>query len=148
MRRPPHPPQEPIMGRRMGRDIAWIGLLMGVVSLAMGYWVWRTGDSADSHWRTIVFTVLTLSQMGNAMAVRSERESLFQLGLFSNPALLASVALTFILQTLVVYWPPLQKIFKTAALSGPELLTCLALSSIVFSAIEFQKFFQRHNKAA
>lgn len=139
MERPPHPPQEPIMERRMGIDIAWVGLLMGVVSLAMGYLYWSGGESSDAHWRTIVFTVLTLSQMGNALAVRSDRESLFQLGLFSNPALLGSVALTFGLQLAVIYWPPLQSIFKTAALSGLELITCLALSTIIFWAVEIQK---------
>jgi len=116
---------------------------MGIVSLAMGYWVSSTGDTTESHWRTIIFTVLTLSQMGNAMAIRSERESLFQLGIFSNPALLASVALTFGLQAAVIYWPPLQVIFKTTALSGVEILICLALSTIVFWAIELRKLIQK-----
>ncbi|HSG71928.1 MAG TPA: HAD-IC family P-type ATPase, partial [Planctomycetaceae bacterium] len=140
MTRPPHPPAEAILGRRMGIDIAWIGLLMGVVSLLMGYLEWSAGDSSEAHWRTVIFTVLTLSQMGNALAIRSEHESLFQLGIFSNPAMLASIALTFGLQLAVIYWPPLQSIFKTAPLSGIELLSCLALSTLVFWAVEVQKF--------
>ena len=48
MRRPPYPPKEHIFDRSMVRDIAWIGLLMGVVSLALGYWslvVWFVGRS-------------------------------------------------------------------------------------------------------
>ncbi|MCH5374015.1 MAG: cation-translocating P-type ATPase, partial [Planctomycetes bacterium] len=139
MQRPPHPPQEPIMGRSMGIAIAWIGLMMGIVSLALGFVDWSTGSSTEAHWRTIVFTILTLSQMGNALAVRSDRESLFQLGIFSNLALLGSVALTFVLQLAVIYWPPLQKIFKTASLSAMDLLVCLALSTLVFWAVEIQK---------
>lgn len=143
MRRPPHPPREHILGRGMGRDIAWIGLLMGLVSLAMGYWWWAFRSAPEAHWRTIVFTVLTLSQMGNALAIRSARDSLFRIGIFSNRVLISSVALTFGLQLGVIYWPPLQAIFKTTALTGVELLSCIALSTIVFWAVEAQKFLLR-----
>ena len=149
MQRPPNPPDQPILGRAMGWDIAWIGLLMGIVSLVLGYWVWSNGNETDlemSRMRTLVFTVLTLSQMGNALAVRSDRETLFQLGVFSNPVLLGSVALTFGLQMAVVYWPPLQEIFKTTSLSGMELVMCLALSTVVFWAIELQKLLRRSQR--
>lgn len=142
MRRPPYPPKEHIFGRGMGRDIAWIGLLMGVVSLSMGYWSWAYGASSESHWRTIVFTVLTLAQMGNALATRSSRDSLFQIGVFSNIALIGAVVLTFVLQMAVVYWPPLQAIFKTTALTSGEMMLCIALSTIVFWAVEAAKWFR------
>lgn len=143
MRRPPVSPGEHFFGRGMGRDIAWIGLLMGVVSLAMGYWHWAYGSAAEAHWRTIVFTVLTLAQMGNAMAIRSARDSLFRIGIFSNRAMVGSVALTFCLQLAVIYWPPLQTIFKTTALSVGELVACIALSTSVFWAVEAQKVLLR-----
>ena len=44
---------------------------------------------AMPHWQTMVFTVLTLSQMGNVLAIRSEHDSLFRQGLFTNLPLLA-----------------------------------------------------------
>ncbi|MBT4865035.1 MAG: cation-translocating P-type ATPase [Planctomycetaceae bacterium] len=143
MKRAPYPAGEHIMGRGMWRDIAWVGLLMGAVSLAMGYWFWDAGTTGERHWRTMVFTVLTLSQMGNALAVRSARDSLFQIGLLSNKAMLGSVLLTFTLQLAVIYLPPLQAVFKTTALSMGELLSCLLLSTIVFWAIEAKKFLWR-----
>ena len=40
----------------------------------------------------MTFTVLALSQLGHVLAVRSERESLFQQGLFSNRPLAPVVA--------------------------------------------------------
>ena len=143
MRRPPYPPEQHIFDRSMVRDIAWIGLLMGVVSLSLGYWSWVSGSSVDTHWRTIVFTVLTLTQMGNALAIRSSHDSLFRIGVFSNRALVGAVALTFGLQMAVVYWPPLQSIFKTTELTAVELVSCIALSTIVFWAIEAQKWLSR-----
>ncbi|MCA9220828.1 MAG: cation-translocating P-type ATPase, partial [Planctomycetales bacterium] len=84
MNRPPHPPREHIFDRRMAVDIVWIGLLMGVVSLAMGYFQWQTDAESTRQWRTLVFTVLTLSQMGNALAIRTSTDSLFRVGLLSN----------------------------------------------------------------
>jgi len=143
MQRSPYPPDESVMGRGMWRDIAWVGLLMGVVSLALGYWFWASATSDERHWRTIVFTVLTMSQMGNSLAVRSARDSLFQIGLLSNKAMLGSVLLTFSLQLAVIYLPPLQAVFKTAPLSFGELLLCLLLSTVVFWAVEAKKMLQR-----
>jgi Ca2+-transporting ATPase len=80
---------------------------MGLVSLEVGWWAW----SADKlYWQTMVFQTLTLSQMGNALAIRSGRDSLFKIGLFSNKALLGAVLLTFILQMAVVYLPFVQEL--------------------------------------
>ena len=147
MQRDPYPPEQHIFGAGMGRDIAWIGLLMGVVSLALGYAYWARGAEA-THWRTLVFTVLTLAQMGNALAIRSSRDSLFSIGIFSNLALLGSVLLTFVLQLAVIYWAPLQSIFKTSSLSLVELLACIAISSVVFWAVELQKLVCRRRSPA
>jgi Ca2+-transporting ATPase len=114
MRRPPHHSQDNIIGGGMLRHIFWLGLLMGLVSLGVGWWAW----SADkSYWQTMVFTTLTLSQMGNALAIRSGRDSIFKIGLFSNKPLLGAVLLTFILQLAVVYLPFMQELFKNRSAS-------------------------------
>jgi Ca2+-transporting ATPase len=139
MSRPPYHPQESIFGRGLGRHVAWVGLLMGLVSLGMGYLTWRAGWES---WQTMVFTTLTLSQMGNALAVRS-RESLFKVGLLSNKALLGAVLLTFVLQLAVIYVPFLQNLFKTTALSAGELLLSLVLSTVVFWGVELEKWLLR-----
>jgi Ca2+-transporting ATPase len=117
---------------------------MGLVSLAMGYWTWRTGWE---HWQTMLFTTLTLSQMGHALAVRSQ-ESLFTVGLLSNRALLGAVGLTFGLQLAVVYVPFLQSLFKTQALSVGELLLSLVLSTVVFWGVELEKWLMRRGRNA
>jgi Ca2+-transporting ATPase len=142
MERPPRPPRESIFAQGMWQDIMWIGLLMGGVALVTQAWAYRTGHA---HWQTMVFTVLTLSQMGNVLALRSERASFFQLGPWSNLPLLGAVALTFALQMATIYIPALNPIFKTEPLDLDELLLCLALSSIVFIAVEIEKWFIRQS---
>ena len=73
------------------------------------------------------------------MAIRSERVALWRQGILSNTPLLGAVLLTFVLQLAVIYLPPLNPIFDTAPLTLAELLACLALSSVVFFAIEAGK---------
>jgi P-type Ca2+ transporter type 2C len=136
MRRPPRPPKESIFAHGMWQHILWVGLLMGGVSLLTQAWAIHTGSA---HWQSMVFTVLTLSQLGHVLAIRSERESLFTQGVLSNPALISALLLTFVLQMAVLYLPWLNPIFKTAPLSSGELVACLALSSVVFFGVEIEK---------
>jgi Ca2+-transporting ATPase len=140
MSRPPRPPGESIFARGMGRQIFWVGMLMGLLSLGMGYELWHL---RDPMWQTMVFTTLTLSQMANVMAVRSERLSLFQIGLLSNKPLLGAVTLTVVLQLALIYVPFLQAIFKTAALPLPNLILTGAISSVIFLAVELEKWIVR-----
>jgi Ca2+-transporting ATPase len=140
MNRPPRPPQENIFSHGMWQHILCFGLLMAGVSLSIQAWAIHTGSP---HWQTMVFTVLTLSQMGHALAIRSDRESLFRIGLLSNRPLLGAVILTFALQMAVIYVPWLNPIFKTAPLPATELVVCLAAASIMFIAVEGHKWFLR-----
>jgi Ca2+-transporting ATPase len=140
MEKPPRHPQESIFAHGLGYHLFWVGLLMGSVSIFSEAWFI---DDEGSHWQTMVFTVLSLSQMGHVLAIRSDRESLFSLGLFSNKPLLAAVVLTFVLQMATIYVPVLHPIFKTAPLTGGELFIALLLSSVVFFAVEIEKWWFR-----
>lgn len=142
MKRPPRHPQESIFAHGLGISIVWVGLLMGGVTLFTQAWAITTGHS---HWQTMAFTVLCLSQMGNILAIRSEKESLFSLGIFSNRPLIGAVILTFALQMATIYVPFLQPIFKTEALTFGELTFTLAISPVVFIAVEIEKYFKRRS---
>jgi len=137
MNRPPYPPQESIFARGMWQYMLWVGGLMGFITAAIQFFGYRAGNPA---WQTMVFTTLCLSQMGNALAIRSDKYSLFSIGVFSNPALISAVLLTFGLQLAVVYVPFLQTIFQTVALSPLELAICLGASTLVFWAVEAVKW--------
>jgi Ca2+-transporting ATPase len=137
MLRKPRDPDESIFADGMGWQILFGGLLMGAVCLGLQYWCKVNGIQ---HWQTMVFTVLCMSQMGYALAVRSEREFLFRQGFLSNIALSGAVLLTFLLQLALIYVPFLQKIFLTYPLTLQELLLCIALSSVVFHAAELGKW--------
>jgi Ca2+-transporting ATPase len=140
MKRPPRLPQESLFAQGLGAHAVWVGLLMAGVVLTLQAWAFHSGDS---HWQTMVFTTLCFLQLGHVMAIRSERESLFTQGIFTNKPLLLSVGATFLLQLATIYVPALNPIFKTEPLTAAELLIVLLLSTIVFIAVELEKLVRR-----
>lgn len=140
MNRPPYDPTEGILGHGMKWHILIVGLLMGLISLGFGYWYWNSGNAG---WQTMIFTTVTLSQMAHALAIRSERDSLFSIGLLSNKPMLGAVSLTLVLQMAIVYLPFLQELFNTVALPVEDLALSLLLSSVIFCVVEFEKLLRR-----
>ncbi len=152
MRRRPRQATDNIFGGGMGWHILWVGLLMCAVSLGAGGWdAGRNGGfgepEAIRHFRTLVFTIVTFLQLAHVLAIRSHQQSLFTLGLFSNPHLLGAVALTFFLQLAMIYAPFLQRVFQTVPLSAADLALCIAAGTTVFWAVELEKFFRRRQAA-
>jgi len=143
MRRPPYPPKESVFARGIGRDILWVGLVIGLLSLGVGYWYWVRDLPT---WQTMVFSTLTISEMGYVLAIRSQRDSLFSLGVFSNRLLIGAVLLTTLLQIGVVYVPFLQVIFETVPLTIPDLSICFAASVVLFALVELQKWMLRRRE--
>ncbi len=139
MRRPPFAPGESIFSRGIGRHILIIGAILALVSFGLGYCAYQWYGPAGP-WGTMVFMTLTLSQLGHAMAVRSNRESLFTTGITANPTMLWAVGVTLVLQLLVTYLPPLQTVLGTQSLTLAQLGMCLAASTIVFWAVEVEKW--------
>jgi Ca2+-transporting ATPase len=144
MKRPPRKPQESLFAHGLGIHAIWVGLLMGGVTLSLQAWAIHIGDA---HWQTMVFNVLCLTQLGHVMAIRSEKKSLFSQGIFTNKPLFLSVFATMVLQLGTVYIPFLNPIFKTQPLSAGELAIVLALSLIVFLAVEIEKLAKRSRKS-
>jgi len=147
MKRSPFKPTESVFSRGIGTKILWIGFIMGMVSLAVGYLAWvaegRSMDDGPLPWQTMVFTTLVLAQMGNALAIRSGRESLFTIGILSNRLMVFAVLTTFVLQLALIYVPFMQAIFHTVPLNATELAICLASSTVVFFSVEIYKWFYR-----
>ncbi len=140
MSRPPHPPGESIFARGVGRDILWTGPLLGLVALTLGFLWWEEGNP---RWQTLLFTTLTLSQISLSLALRSRRESVFRLGIASNPTLLLAVVLTVVLQMGVIYLPFAQGFFRTVPLTAGELGMALLVSTLVFWVVEGVKWLKR-----
>jgi len=137
MQRPPRRTDEGLFSEGTGYHIVWVGLLMAVVTLGTQAWAIQTNHE---NWQTMVFTVLSLAQLGHVVAIRSDHTFIYKKGLFSNPSLAIAVIGTFFIQLGVIYLPFANKIFKTAPLSLEDLLICIGIAAVIFHAVEIEKW--------
>lgn len=143
MDRSPRPPKQSVFAEGMVGHIFWVGLLIGGLSLgAMAI----TFHGGSPNWQSVVFTTLVFCQLAHAFAIRSERRSVWRIGLYSNPYLVWSLVAMATLQLTVVYLPLLQGIFHTSAMSGSELALSVAAAMVVFIAVEAEKVVRRRRR--
>jgi Ca2+-transporting ATPase len=140
MKRSPRPPNENIFVHGMWQHILWVGLLISGISLFSQAWAIHY---SEAHWQTMIFTVLTFSQLAHVIVIRSETESLLTIGFLKNRPLIGAISLTIALQLCLIYVPYLNEIFKTSPLDLTELLLCFLLSSVVILAVEIEKLLIR-----
>ena len=143
MSRPPRDPQESVFTRSLWQHCLWVGLLTGGVMLGTLAYAFGSGNP---RWQSMAFTVLALGKMGHVLAIRSERESLLAIGLLSNRPVLGAVLLTIGLQLTCLYIPGFNSVLGTASLTRAELASCVAVASIVFIAVEGEKWIRRRKR--
>jgi Ca2+-transporting ATPase len=140
MRRPPYSSTESIFGRGALQFIIAMGIVMSLIAIGVGYASWRAGWES---WQTLLFTTLIFSQLALALSVRSEENSLFKIGLFSNRSMVWAIVGTMVLQLAVIYVPFLQRIFNTQSLTWLELLIAGGFAALAWVIVEVQKAFLR-----
>jgi P-type Ca2+ transporter type 2C len=136
MQRKPRSPGQSILSDGLGFHVIWVGLLLAAITIGtQAYAIYNN----HTHWQTMVFTVLCLGQLTHVMAIRSETVSLFTQGIFSNRQLIITVVVTFCMQMAIIYLPFFNTMFKTKPLTLKELVFCIAISFVVFVAVEIEK---------
>ena len=93
----------------------------------------------------MAFATLTLCQLFHAFDVRSERHSLFHIGVFSNPAMNKAFLVGLAMQLSVLCLPPLQRIFQTVPLNPVEWAVVLVLAVTPVIICEVGKMLGRNN---
>jgi Ca2+-transporting ATPase len=140
MQRPPNAPDEGVFARSGWLQVIWVGALIGGLALALGAYYFFSGRP---EWQTVVFTFLAFVQVFQALGSRSNKDSLFKLGLLSNPILAASAALVIGLQLAVLYVPFLRGFFNVLPLNAWDLSIAVGAGVLVFAALEIEKRFHK-----
>ena len=142
--------QQPPRGRKEGfftKRVVFFGIGIGALIAIQGIALLLYGlKTSLVKAQTLVFCLITISEMFNAFNWRSDKVSLFKLGLFSNKPLILAVASTILLQILVVYMPFLQKPFHTTALNFIDWLWVISLGSTTFIFMEVIKLIENKRK--
>jgi calcium-translocating P-type ATPase len=160
MDQPPRPRTTGLLTRAMLiRAWLWLGLLEAALVAGGFLFVllragWSPGDAtgagAPLHHAylmatTMSFAGITACQVGTAFAARTDRASLREIGVFSNPLLLGGIAFMLVFTASLIYLPPLQSIFQTAALGLPELALLATFPVIVWGSDELRRAWRRHH---
>lgn len=145
MKRPPIRPDEGILSGVVGRHIAVVGPLIGLLMIAFGYLTWPQEPNNLNLlvWGTSMFTTLAFLQIARAWSSRSFRSSIFECGLTGNKVLLAMLGLAITLQLSVVYWAGAQTFLGTVALNARAIGTSVAAAILVLTIMEGLKVWER-----
>jgi Ca2+-transporting ATPase len=143
MERRPRPSTEGVITRSMARIMAVQGLIIGLVTLAafvIEYYV--VGGGVDRA-RVMAFSTTILAQNVHAFNVRSNRYSVFELGLFSNPWLVAAFGVVVLSELVIIYVPFFQPIFKTMPLTLTDWSVVVSLGLMPLVIVELIKLANR-----
>ena len=140
MKRKPYSPTEGVFSRGAGAQTIWVGVMIGALALGLGSWYYFTDRP---EWQTMIFTSLAFMQIFQALASRSDKDSLFKIGVMTNPVLAGMALLVFALQMAVLYIPALANFFEVIPLSLCDLSIAAATGVIVFVVMEVSKKFKK-----
>jgi Ca2+-transporting ATPase len=143
MRRPPRPPNEPVITRSRGLQIVAHGALVAAVTLGVFWFEWRGDPERLAHAQTMTFCVAAFAQLFFAIGCRSDRLTAPALDFLGNPALLAAIAVSGLLQVAVVTIPTAQPFFAVTAHPAFDWIEVLAVSLVPVTVVEVAKWFRR-----
>ncbi|RTG88215.1 Ca2+-transporting ATPase [Schistosoma bovis] len=138
VRQPPRRANDSILDGRLMFNVLTASSL--IVSGTLWIFFRELSDNkVTPHDTTMTFTCFVLFDMFNALSFRSQNKSIFSLGFFSNRLFVLAVGLSLFGQLLVIYFPPLQAVFQTEALTLKDLVLLVCLTSSVFFVSELRK---------
>jgi Ca2+-transporting ATPase len=141
MKQKPRKSTEGLVSKRMLIAGLGLGALIAVQSLGVLHWALEEGMSLPKV-QTLIFTLVVMSCMFNAFNWRSDRISVFSLGIFTNRSLIYAVLSTVFLQLAAIYIPFMQTAFRTVPLSLSDWGMIIPLASTTLIVMEITKYLE------
>ncbi|MGZ8907750.1 MAG: cation-translocating P-type ATPase [Methylobacter sp.] len=145
LNRPPRRSQEGVFTRDFLTLILFTGLLTAAVTLGMFAYELYINNSLEQA-RDAAFTTLVTAELLRSFGARSERRSLWQIGLFSNLRLFLIVAVSFALQLAIHHVPMLQTLFQIEPVSLNQSVAWIGVGFIPLIVLELRKIIRRPSK--
>jgi P-type Ca2+ transporter type 2C len=146
MKQKPLKAKQGLVSKRVIVTSLGLGLLIALQSLGVIYWALNEGISLLKI-QSLIFTLVVISLMFNAFNWRSEKYSVFSLGVFTNRSLIYAVLSTVLLQLAVLYIPFLQTAFRTVPLSLSDWVMIIPLASTTLITMELAKYLELKTKS-
>ena len=159
MSRPPRSKGEPLLNiKLLGKAMLWYGVLEALASFSAYLFVnwhigWpaiplaREGTNIYKMATTMSLSGVVAAQVASVLNCRSDRSSIFRMGLFSNRLILWGILVEFAVLTAIIYIPFLQPVFNTAPIGIQEWAFLLVWIPIILLMDEMRKLLLRMRKA-
>ena len=146
MLRPPRAPKAPILTHSVIFRITLVSFLM----LGAAFWLFTRELAAGAtlaEARTAAVNVFVMIELCYLFNCRSMGKSVFQLGFFSNPWVIAGALAMFLLQLLYTYLPVMNRLFQSAPVGLGVWGRIGAAGALVFLIIEIEKWLWLQGRA-
>ncbi|HSW42795.1 MAG TPA: HAD-IC family P-type ATPase [Patescibacteria group bacterium] len=149
MARPPRDPVAPVLSGFVIQRTFVVATLMAMGAIGLFLWQYQRAvgagqaeGAAISTAQTMAVTTVILFQVFYLLNCRSLRDSIFRIGLFSNPKVFIGLGALFVLQAVFIYAPPMNAIFGTRPLGIDELAVAALVGAIILPVISAEKWIQ------
>ncbi|XP_060717335.1 calcium-transporting ATPase type 2C member 1 isoform X1 [Tachysurus vachellii] len=142
IRKPPRNVRDSILTRNLIVKVLVSSFII-VCGTLFVFWRELRDNEITPRDTTMTFTCFVFFDMFNALSSRSETRMVHEIGLCSNKTFCFAVLASIMGQLLVIYFPPLQKVFQTESLSILDLLFLVCLTSSVCFVCELIKMMER-----
>lgn len=122
MRRPPRSPRAAILSAAMMRTTAAYATLIALSTLVATWWGMRSRPDMPAYAMTMAFMTLAVAQVFHLGNARSQTPVIRPARVVANRYALAAVALVFVMQAFVAYWPPMVSLLGVMPLAWPDWL--------------------------
>ena len=141
MDRPPRDSRDGLFAGRMGFDVIWQGAVIAMLVLVSFF----TGNAGEvGHGTTLAFVTMSMAEIFHSFNMRSRWRSIFRME-NQNPLLLATMALSFVLTTSVVFIPGLRDAFSFVEITFWEFLLAFAIGALIIPISELMKYIRRRS---
>ncbi len=155
MDRPPRSTKETLLNKRLiVLAFFWYGLLESTISLGAYFFVnlmngWPNVPLAGSgliyhHATTMALASIVFCQIGVVQCARTEKQSIFKVGLLSNPHIVKGIIFEILLISAIIYLPFMQQIFQTAPIAWSDWVFLVCCPVVIILLDEIRKVIARH----
>ena len=142
MDRKPRNPKQPILTRHLMFRIGLVGILLLIGSFGLFEWELLHGESLIAA-RTSAVNVFVFGELFYLFNCRSLKYSMLHVGIFSNLWVIFGACSMILLQLLFTYWPPMQRLFGSAAIGYNEWLLIIGVGIIIYATVGLEKLMFR-----
>lgn len=137
MKRPPRSMKSPILDKKAITHVLWSGVLIGAISLGVGYYYYIPDQPENMYWQSMLFCTIGFTQIGHAVGLRASSYSVFSFT--SNMLFTTMLLLTLVLHLGVIYLPFANTFFGLVPIEGTDLLISVVLGMLLLVGVQIER---------